>query len=93
VVGKIKITNYQALILLELQETDNKSGAWRPELAENLNTATTTLHDNLMRLKTKKLTDRYEENNGMRGRNRVFWYITELGKRAVRVIKNGINNE
>ena len=76
---------------MELEETDENKGAWRPELAEAINTPTTTLHDNLMRLKTKKLTDRYEENNGMRGRNKVFWYITDLGRKAVRVIKNGIN--
>ncbi len=88
----MKITNYQALILLELEGTNNNKGIWRPELAKELNTPTTTLLDNLTRLKIKKLVDRFSKNNGLRGRNRVYWFATFLGKRAVRIIQNGINN-
>ena len=88
----MKITNYQALILLELGNTEPDGGAWRPKLAENLNTPTTTLHDNLLRLMKKKLVDKYEKNNGRRGRNKVYWFATSLGKRAVQVIQEGINN-
>ena len=86
----MKITNYQALILLELEDTKNDNGIWRPELAEQLNTPTTTLHDNLIRLQIKKLVEKYEVNDGKKGRNRVYWYITELGERAVQVIRKGM---
>jgi DNA-binding HxlR family transcriptional regulator len=86
----MKITNYQALILLELEDTEPENGLWRPDLAETINTATTTLHDNLIRLKNKKLVDRYEENNGKKGRNRVYWHATELGRKAIIVIQRGM---
>ncbi len=86
----MKITNYQALVLLELENTEHDNGIWRPELAELLNTASTTLHDNLIKLKTKKLVNRYEENDGKRGRNRVYWHTTELGERAIQIIRRGM---
>ena len=86
----MKITNYQALILLELTETKKDDGMWRPELAEILNTPSTTLFDNLQRLQNKKLVSKYEVSIGGRGRNKVFWYATELGNRAIQIIKKGI---
>ena len=86
----MKITNYQALVLLELEDTQNNNGIWRPKLAERLNTPKTTLHDNLKKLEIKKLVDKYEKNNKKRGRNKVYWYTTELGERAVRVIRRGM---
>ena len=90
----MKITNYQALILLELEETTKNNGIWRPILAENLQTSSTTLYDNLKKLRLpkykKELVDRYEVNDGKRGRNKVFWYATELGNRAIQVIKRGM---
>ena len=89
-VGKIKITNYQALILLELEDTQPKNGVWRPELAEQLNTPSTTLHDNLIKLKKKKLVDNYEENNKKKGRNKIYWLATELGQKAIKIILEGM---
>jgi len=86
----MKITNYQALVMLELEETQNKKGLWRPTLAKALNTPPTTLFDNLGRLQVKNLVEKYEINDGARGRNKVFWYATELGKRAIQVIKRGM---
>jgi len=86
----MKITNYQALILLELENTQNNNGIWRPELAEQLNTPKTTLHDNLIKLQIKKLVEKYETNDGKKGRNRVYWYTTELGERAIQVIRRGM---
>lgn len=86
----MKITNYQALILLELENTKSDDGIWRPELAERLNTPTSTLHDNLIRLQIKELVEKYDENDGKRGRNRIYWHITELGEKAVYVIRRGM---
>jgi len=86
----MKITNYQALVLLELEDTNNNNGMWREELAENLSTPSTTLYDNLIRLKRKNLVEKYEENDGMRGRNKVLWFTTILGKRAINVIQEGM---
>ena len=86
----MKITNYQALILLELEKTEKENGIWRPILAETLNTPSTTLYDNLERLQIKNLVEKYEVNDGMKGRNKVLWYATELGGRAIQVIKMGV---
>lgn len=86
----MKITNYQALVLLELEETEADKGIWRTELAEQLNTPTSTLFHNLMKLQNKKLVDKYEHNNGRQGRNRKLWFATILGKRAIRIIQEGM---
>jgi len=87
----MKITNYQALVLLELDKTNDEHGVWRPTLAELLNTPSTTLYDNLERLQNKNLVEKYEVNDGMKGRNKVLWYATELGKRAIQVIQRGMS--
>lgn len=86
----MKITNYQALILLELDGSNNMNGKWRPDLAEAMKTSSTTLHDNLKKLEAKKLVDKYKVNNKKRGRNKVLWYATILGKRAIQVIQRGM---
>ena len=86
----MKITNYQALILLELEDTQPKNGIWRPDLAEQLNTPSTTLHDNLKKLRIKKLVDKYKESNKKKGRNRIYWLATELGQKAIKIIINGM---
>jgi hypothetical protein len=90
----MKITNYQALILLELENTNKENGIWRPDLAEILKTPLTTLFDNLKKLSLpefqKELVERYEINDGKKGRNKVLWYATDLGKRAIIVLKRGM---
>jgi len=91
----MKITNYQALILLELENTQPENGVWRPDIAEQLNTPSTTLYHNLKKLKNKKkLVDKYEKkykkNNEQRGRNRVYWYATKLGQKAIKIILEGM---
>ena len=92
----MKITNYQALILLELDGSDNTNGKWRSTLAKDMNTPLTTLYNNLEKLKKKKLVEKYNDNNvkkgkkEKRGRNRVYWHITELGEKAVYVIRRGM---
>jgi DNA-binding PadR family transcriptional regulator len=86
----MKITNYQALVLLKLDGTNNEHGVWRPILAETLNTPSTTLYDNLERLQIKNLVKKYEVNDGMKGRNKVLWYATELGKKAIQVLQKGM---
>ena len=88
---KMRITNYQALILLELEKTENGNGIWRSDLAEQLNTPTTTLFDNLNKLRKKKLVDRYEYNNGQKGRNRKLWFATILGQKAIKILLEGMN--
>ena len=87
----MKITNYQALILLELEHTELDKGIWQQDLFEQLNTPSTTLRDNLKKLREeKKLVENYEKNNGMRGRNKVYFYITNLGRRAIQIIQEGM---
>ena len=86
----MKITNYQALILLELDGSDNMNGKWRPNLSKEMKSPSTTLHDNLKKLEVKKLVDKYEVNDGKKGRNKVLWYATILGKRAIQVIQRGM---
>ncbi len=94
----MKITNYQALILLEMENTKLDDGIWREDLVEQLNTPSTTLYDNLTKLKNKKkLVDKYKKkykkNKEQRGRTRIYWYVTPLGKKAVKIIQRGINND
>jgi DNA-binding PadR family transcriptional regulator len=55
-----------------------------------LNTPSTTLYDNLERLQIKNLVKKYEVNDGMKGRNKVLWYATELGKKAIQVLQKGM---
>jgi len=86
----MKITNYQALILLEMEETKADKGIWRPDLAEQLSSYTTTVFDNLIKLQKKKLVDKYEFNNGLQGRNRILWFATMLGKKAIQIIQEGM---
>jgi DNA-binding PadR family transcriptional regulator len=86
----MKITNYQALVLFKLDGTNNEHGVWRQILAETLNTPSTTLYDNLERLQIKNLVKKYEVNDGMKGRNKVLWYATELGKKAIQVLQKGM---
>jgi len=87
----MKITNRQALILLELEGSEFDIGVWRPDIAKELGTASTTIYDNLIKLRKKKLIERYETTDGKKGRNRIYWYATDLGNKAIRVIKNGLN--
>nr|BDI55228.1 MAG: DNA-binding protein, wHTH [uncultured archaeon] len=88
----MKITNYQALILLELEETEADKGIWRPKLVEQLNSYRTTVFDNLVKLQKKKLVDKYKFNNGLQGRNRILWFATILGKKAIQIIQEGMKS-
>lgn len=91
----MKITNYQALILLELEDTKLDDGIWREDLVRQLNTPSTTLYENLTKLRNKKklvekYKEKYKKNEEQRGRTRVYWYVTNLGRRAVKVIQEGM---
>jgi len=47
----------------------------RKDLVKQLNTARTTIYDNLIKLQKRKLIEKFSRNDGKRGRPLVFWKI------------------
>ena len=47
----------------------------RKDLVNQLNTARTTIYDNLLKLQKRKVVEKFTRNNGKRGRPLVFWKI------------------
>ncbi len=87
----MRITTYEALILLALDNTCRESGKCRPDLAEELNTPRTTLYDHLKVLEEKGLVGHVSvPNNKATGRRKVAWYATPLGQVAIEKIKRGL---
>ena len=59
-----------------LLKTLEKTGpSTRKELVKQLNTARTTIYDNLIKLQKRKLIEKFSRNDGKRGRPLVFWKI------------------
>jgi len=54
---------------------ENKGPMTRRELVKELNTARTTIYDNLVKLQKLKHIQKYTRNNGNRGRPLVFWEL------------------
>lgn len=76
----------------ELQKalvTELKKGArQRKELVSALNTPRTTIYDNLEKLESKGIAERYRVYNGRRGRPRKFWKLTEDAKEYLYLLGN-----
>jgi len=59
-----------------LLKTLEKTGpSTRKELVKQLNTARTTIYDNLVKLQKRKLIEKFSRTDGKRGRPLVFWKI------------------
>ena len=59
--------------LLKTLETTGPST--RKDLVKHLNTARTTIYDNLMKLQKRKLIEKFSRIDGRRGSPLVFWKI------------------
>ncbi|MFW9894859.1 MAG: hypothetical protein ACFFD7_03560 [Candidatus Thorarchaeota archaeon] len=59
--------------LLKILETIGPST--RKDLVRHLNTARTTIYDNLVKLQKRKLIEKFSRSDGKRGRPLVFWKI------------------
>ncbi|MFW9822698.1 MAG: MarR family transcriptional regulator [Candidatus Thorarchaeota archaeon] len=59
--------------LLKMLETTGPST--RKDLVKHLNTARTTIYDNLVKLQKRKLIEKFSRTDGKRGRPLVFWKI------------------
>ncbi len=59
-----------------LLKTLEKTGpSTRNDLVKHLNTARTTIYDNLVKLQKSKLIEKFSRTDGKRGRPLVFWKI------------------
>ncbi|MHA1931886.1 MAG: hypothetical protein ACW96X_05055 [Promethearchaeota archaeon] len=70
--------NFLSPIQNNLLKTLEKEGAsTRKELVKHLNTARTTIYDNLVKLQKRKLIEKFSRTDGKRGRPLVFWEIKD----------------
>jgi DNA-binding MarR family transcriptional regulator len=58
-----------------LKTLDNIGPSTRKDLVKHLNTARTTIYDNLVKLQKRKLIEKFSRTDGKRGRPLVFWKI------------------
>jgi len=58
-----------------LKTLDRTGPTTRKDLVKQLNTARTTIYDNLIKLQKRKLIEKFSRNDGKRGRPLVFWKI------------------
>ena len=70
------------LILTPIQQTliktlEEKGPLTRRDLVKILDTARTTIYDNLLKLKKKKVVVNFSRNEGKRGRPLIFWKINK----------------
>lgn len=89
----MKINVFQAIIVMNLAGTTQNNGIWRPDLSEQMDTPETTLFDHLDILKEKDLVDTYKESRSRKGRPRIYWYLTDLGYKALMKIQEGIKQQ
>lgn len=79
------LSNTQGIIIKALDEHGplkrGNSYARKGTLLGILEIPRTTLYENLEKLEKKKIVERFEKNNGKRGRPHVFWRIKEGFKR------------
>ena len=47
----------------------------RRELVKELKTPRTTIYDNLLKLKKRKIIEKFSRNDGKRGRPLIFWKL------------------
>ena len=79
----------QERIIAYLYKNDGKN-VTRGEIAKNLNIATTTVYDDLIRLNLKGIVKKSRESNRTtRGRPKEFWHLTDEYKRYYELHKCG----
>lgn len=86
----MKINKYQATLLLVLKDTRREHGKYRPDIADDLDSPRTTVHNNLRKLKEKGLVRKYSGEREERGRPKVYWYLTPKGHKAVEIVQRQI---
>lgn len=88
----MKVSVFEAYLIISLEESDEDNGIWRPDLAKNIDSPDATIFDHLKILKEKELVDNYKFKKNLkgRGRARVLWYLTDKGKMALKVIQRGM---
>lgn len=68
--------SYLTPIQYKLIEVLQKFGpSNRAFLVKELNTPRTTIYDNLLKLQKRKLIEKARDNNGERGRPKVYWEL------------------
>ena len=85
----VKINKIQAQILLGLEDTKENEGVSRKVLSEILDKPEATLYYHLIKLWNKNLVDSYGDYGDKKhwGRPPMYWYTTELGNKAIRLLK------
>lgn len=78
---KIPMTPIQLRIFKTLSKGESLT---RKQLVQTLETARTTIFDNLVKLQKLKLVLKYSKNDGLRGRPIILWYIP---KRILKQLK------
>lgn len=58
----------------------NKGPMHRKALVKELNTPRTTIYDNLLKLQKRKFIEKFGDNNGERGRPKIYWKIKNKGE-------------
>ncbi len=58
-----------------LKPLDRTGPTTRKDLVKQLNTARTTIYDNLIKLQKRRLIEKFSRNDVKRGRPLVFWKI------------------
>ncbi len=58
-----------------LKALEKTGPSTRKDLVKHLDTARTTIYDNLMKLQKRKLIEKFSRTDGKKGRPLVFWKI------------------
>lgn len=58
-----------------IKTLENNGPLTRKELVNELQTARTTIYDNLIKLQKQKMIEKFTRNDGKRGRPLVFWKL------------------
>lgn len=75
---KFEAKSYLTPIQHSLIKTLRKFGpSTRKDLVNELDTARTTIYDNLLKLQKSKLIEKFSRNNGKRGRPLIFWKLKD----------------
>ncbi len=80
------------LCILEHSSVNKKKGLWKERIMDILSKPKTTILDNLFRLKDKKMLDCFQLYTGKVGRPKRYWFITNMGKEWLAVLKTRYPN-
>lgn len=72
------LTYFQAHIISCIEENGPLT---RREFVEKLGNPRTTIYDNLVKLQKKKIVEKFSQNNGKRGRPKIYWKLKEEFKK------------